>query len=460
MLKIQISIFCLTGISILSVAQESILDNYIKTGLENNLALNQKLASYEKSIQALKEAKGLFLPQISINARYTVAKGGRIIPVGDMVGSIVNNLNTLNDMVLGSTIDYSELTSQEFQFFRPKEHETKISIVQPLFNPQIYYNNKIKNYLAKAEKADAETYKRYLVAEIKTAYYNYLKTAQINQLIDNTRKLLEENIRVNKSLYKNDKVTIDHIFRSEAELSKLEQQKAETNMQQHLASSYFNFLLNREYDAEILADTSQPIAARLYSFEDARLNALNNRDELERIRNYKSVAENNFKINSYNKLPVLLGAVDYGFQGEKYSFTRDDDFVLASLVLRWDLFKGFQNDAKVQQAKIEQEIINKQYQELELLIQLEVTNAFYSLEAAEKEIISVSKQLESSKKAFKIVDKKYDEGQASLIEYIDARTNMTNTEENLIITRYDYMIKYAEYERVTGLYNLDNAYKQ
>jgi outer membrane protein len=455
MLKIQICILYLYGISILSTAQNQVLNDYIKSGLENNLALNQKLASYEKSIQALREAKGLFLPQISFNARYTVARGGRIIPVGDMVGPLINNLNTLNEIVLGSTFDYSELTSQEFQFFRPREHETKISLVQPIFNPQIYYNNRIKNYLARAEKANAETYKRHLVAEIKTAYYNYLKTLEVSQLIDNTRILLEENIRVNKSLYKNDKVTIDHVFRSEAELSKLEQQKAETSKQQHLAASYFNFLLNREYDAEIIADTSQPMAAPLQSFEEAWLNALDNRDELERIRNYKSAVDNSYRINSSNRLPVLFGAVDYGFQGEKYGFTSDDDFVLASLVLRWDLFKGFQNNAKIQQSRIEQEIIDKQYQELEMLIQLEVTNAFYTLEAAEKEIISVRKQLESSKKAFKIVEKKYSEGQASLIEYIDARTNMTNTQEKLIIARYDYMIKYAEYERITGLYNLN-----
>ncbi len=135
MRQIFISILWLTGIALQTTAGESVLDNYIKSGLANNLALNRKLSSYEKSIQALKEAKGLFYPRVSINARYTVAKGGRIIPVGDMVGSIINNLNSLNDIVLGSTIDYTELTSQEFQFFRPKEHETKISVIQPLFNP-------------------------------------------------------------------------------------------------------------------------------------------------------------------------------------------------------------------------------------------------------------------------------------------------------------------------------------
>ncbi len=193
----------------------------------------------------------------------------------------------------------------------------------------------------------------------------------------------------------------------------------------------------------------------LYTFEESSLNALKKRDELERIRNYINAAENNYKINSYNKYPTLFGALDYGFQGENYSFSSDDDFILASLVLRWDLFKGFQNNAKIQQAKIEQEILIKQYKELELLIQMEVINAFYALEAAEKEIVSVSRQLESSKKAFKIINRKYAEGQASLIEYIDARTNMTNTEENLIIANYDYLIKYAEYERVTGLYDID-----
>jgi outer membrane protein len=460
MLKIFTGIFCLFSIALKSSAQETVLDNYIKTGLENNLALNQKLASYEKSIQALREAKGLFFPQISFNARYTVAEGGRIIPVGDMVDPILNNLNALNDIVLGSTIDYTELTSQEFQFFRPKEHETKISIVQPLFNPQIYYNNKIKNYLVKAERSDAETYKRYLVAEIKTAYYNYLKTAELNQLIDNTRKLLEENVRVNKSLYKNDKLTIDNVFRSEAELSKLDQQKAESIMQKQMAESYFNFLLNRNHDTEIITDTSELITRHPATFEEARLNALNNRDELEKIKSYINVAENNYKINSYNRLPVLLGAVDYGFQGETYSFTSEDDYVLASIVLRWDLFKGFQNNAKLQQAKIDKEIMENQYEELESLIQLEVVNAFYALEAAEKEIVSSGKQLESSKKAFKIINRKYAEGQASLIEYIDARTNMTNTGQNLIIAKYDYLIKYAEYERVTGLYNFSQVNSQ
>ena len=146
--------------------------------------------------------------------------------------------------------------------------------------------------------------------------------------------------------------------------------------------------------------------------------------------------------------------VDYGFQGEKYKFTDEDDFIMASFVLSWDLFKGFQNKAKIQQAAIDKQIIETKYKEAENQIKLQVINSYYELEAAEKAITAAKQQTLSAKKSFEIIDKKYKEGQANLIQFIDARTTMTNAEYNVIITTYDYKIKYAEFERTTCLYNI------
>ena len=74
-MKLLIIIF-LTGYYSIS-AQESNLDKYIQEGLKNNLALKQREFSLNKSIAALDEARGLFMPSIGINARYTRADGGR-----------------------------------------------------------------------------------------------------------------------------------------------------------------------------------------------------------------------------------------------------------------------------------------------------------------------------------------------------------------------------------------------
>ena len=78
-------------------AQEDPLEEYIRIGLETNLALQQQEFSLEKSVEVLNEARGLYFPSIDIGARYTRAGGGRdiTIPIGDLVNPIYRTLNQL-----------------------------------------------------------------------------------------------------------------------------------------------------------------------------------------------------------------------------------------------------------------------------------------------------------------------------------------------------------------------------
>ena len=429
--------------------QETILEAYIRQGLENNLALRQKEADYEKSLAALREARSFFYPDISVNARYTVARGGRIIefPVGDLMNPVYSTLN----MMLGS--DYFPLIeNQEFTFLREHEHETKVSVVQPLIDPRIFYNQKISEQLSEAQIADAESYRRQLVADIKTAYFNYLKTLRIEQLLHDTKLLLEENIRVNESLYRNDKVTIDHVYRSRAELSGLEQQIAEITKARQVSAAYFNFLLNRPLEENIMEESDFDSIIMVIDLPGAHQNALANREELSMLESYARANDYYLSLNQARIMPSVYGAVDYGFQGTDYIFNSKYDFVIASVVLRWELFHGFENRAVISQAKIERDIRQTQIEETKDRIGLQVIQAYYDLQASEKSIIAAEEALLSASRAYEVVDRKYREGQVNLIEYIDARTTMTNAGQNVIISRYDHNIKYAEFERVACLY--------
>ncbi len=443
------------------LAQENILDTYIKEGLENNQSLKQKLFSYDKSLLALKEARGLFLPDISLNARYSIANGGRVIefPVGDMLNPVYSTLNQMTTQMyaLGladEVFPATELENEEIEFLRPHEQETKLQLIQPIFNPQVFFNYKIKKDLVDIKKTDVQTYKRELVAEIKKAYYSYIKTEHFLNLIDKTTALANENIRVNEKLFENDKVTIDAVYRSKSELSKLEQQKAEIVKNNKSSKAYFNFLLNKPLNSDInFVDDN--IVEFENELEQAKTNALTNREEFSKLEIYSNINEKNIKLNKFNGLPTLTGAVDYGFQGEEYSFTDDDDFVLASIVLRWELFKGFQNKYKIQQAKIDSYILQSKDEELKNQIQLQVINSYYDIEASQKTLVSAKDQELTAVKAYNIIGKKYKEGQISLLEYIDARTTMTNAQQNVIIRKYDLKIKYAEFERITAMYPLN-----
>lgn len=460
----RIFYFLFVFVSINTFSQNH-LNEYINIALESNLALQQKQASYEKSIQALKEARGMFFPSVSINARYTRAEGGRMIefPVGDMLNPVYSNLNGLNeafgvDNPIIAHLAQFPLDNQEFAFYREKEHETKVRVVQPILNSQIYYNNKIKSNLANMEKASYEAYQRQLVYEVKSAYYQYFQTIEVLNLISNTGELLNENIRVNNKLYENGMVTIDYLYRSEVELNKLNQANAEAVKNNKLAHAYFNFLLNRDLNSEIFLDTSIIAMDSILSFENAKTLAVENREEIKQLEYAVEVNENMVHLNKSNAMPTITGVVDYGYQGEEYIFTNDDDFMLASIVLQWDLFKGMQNKRKIQQAKIDKDIISKKLEETKKQINLQIINSFYEVEAASKKVDASISVVESSLKTFQIIRKKFNQGQASLIEFIDARTSLTNAQEGLIISNYDYQVKYAEFERVACLYPL-NVYE-
>lgn len=439
------------------------LDDYIQEGLKTNIVLQQKQASYEKSLLALKEAKAYYYPEIFLQARYSVSEGGRTIdlPIGDMLNPVYTTLNQITSQLyaLGMASDVFPLMSvdnQEIQFFRPKEHETKLSLRQALFSSDIYFNQKIKDGLSEIEKIDIDLYKRHLVAEIKTAYFNYLKAVQLQSMLEKNKEVLQEFLRVNQKLYENDKVTIEKIYQSESELSKLEIEFANADKNLKMAVSYFNFLLNRNLDEEINKDSYMLQVCNVAYLQEAMNIGMTSREELSKLNTYIKTNDYNIKLNKFKKAPELFLAVDYGFQGEEYRFTADDDFVIASLVLKWNIFNGLKNQSKLRQVQIQKDILQNQYAEAKSQINLQVRNAYYDLEASSKAIQSSEKELISSKAVFNIIQKKYREGMVNYLEFINALNAQSASEEKLIIYTYDYQIKYAEFEKAAALYNFQN----
>lgn len=427
---------------------QDILDEYVRYGLDNNLSLQQKQSGYQKSIEALKEARGLFYPDLSFNARYTISEGGRVIdfPAGDLLNPVYSTLNSL----LASD-QFPMVDNLQFRFLRPTEHETRLRLTQPVINSDIYYNARIKKELTYFEAEDVNQYRRELTAEIKKAYYNVATTEGILSMLKDTRKLLTENVRVNKKLIENEKITIDYLYRSETELSKFDQQFQEAEKNKKIASAYFNFLLNKPLSDTIII--SQPVAFPILSdyTADYYKSAVANREELKKLENYSNISGLQVKMNQSDKLPDLFVAVDYGFQGPDYRFNKNQDYVMASAILTWNLFSGFQSRARIRQSVLEKEIADSKLDEARKQIELQVINTMNELLTAEKGITAAEARLKNAREGFRLVSRRYDEGQASLIEFIDARTTLTQAEENLIISRFSYLSCFAEFEKVTAI---------
>lgn len=437
---------------------EKEVEKYIEIGLSNNLALKQQEFSLARSMQALKEARGMFLPSLSIEARHTWAGGGRMIemPIGDMVNPIHHTLNQLLAAHGAQPVYPANIPNQNIPFLRETEQETKLRVVQPVFQPGIYYNYKIKKDLSTIEKAKLAVYKRQLVSDIKTAFFNHLKTVKVKELLDNTRELLEENLKLNQSLFKNHKRTEEVVLRAKAELSQLDQQRAEAEKNIRLSASYLNFLLNRPLDTAIESLEEEIIPEfQEYRIESLANHALTHRGEFHQLRGAIAAAGHSIGLHKAAKLPTINAVFDYGFQGEKYRFTGKDDYWMGSLVLSWNLYRGGQDKAKQQQARLQQKQLEAQQAELANQIRLQVKEVFHNLEVAKKTVLATKDMLDSRKEAFHIVDKKYKQDMVPQIEYMKARNDFTSAGIQHIIAVYDFFIKEAELERASALYQFN-----
>jgi outer membrane protein TolC len=121
------------------------------------------------------------------------------------------------------------------------------------------------------------------------------------------------------------------------------------------------------------------------------------------------------------------------------------------LVLNWNLFQGFQNRAKISQSLAKGEMAEIQLEETRGKITLEVINAGHALNASEAGVAEAGNRVRSAREGFRLVQRKYQEGQASLIEFMDARSALTQAEANLIISRFAYLSDIAEFERASAI---------
>ncbi len=449
------------------MSQHRPLDEYVTEGLENNLALQQQAFDLEKSFGALEEARGLFFPEISVEARYSRAGGGRQIsfPVGDLLNPVYS---TLNDMLVqqGNLPVFPNIDNEEISFIRDREQESKVRIIQPLFKPAILHNYRLQQHLATSQEASLEAYRQLLKRDIKVAYYNYLKSERATDIYNAARDLVDENVRVNQRLVDYEKVTQDAVHRARAEMFAVSQQQSEAEKNRDLARSYFNFLLNRPFEEPIqqtdeqflvasinrparvvpAALTITPGNARPAAQKAFQQLALENRYELRQLEAAMLASNAAVKISKSSFLPGIALAVDLGMQGTEYGFGGDRSFYMASVVLSWKLFNGFQNRAKVQQARIENQRLHTRHEELQRQIQLQVQEAYDNLEVARKTYLTATQRLEASSEGYRLVARRYDEGLANQVVFLDARTTLTEAEVNLNMTRYDVLIRMAELE--------------
>ena len=428
------------------------LDSYVAEALKNNQGIKQEQFHMDKAMQALNEARTLFLPSVSLLGSYTRAAGGRTIdiPIGDLLNPAYATLNQLTQ-----THNFPQLQNASVLLNPDNFYDAKFRTSMPLVNAEIYYNRQIKQQAITMQQAQVNVYKRALVKDVKTAYYQYYQALQAIAIYKEAERLIDKNITVNESLLRNGVRNSTALTRARTEKQKIVAAVSQAENNSQNARAYFNFLLNKPLDADISCDSSFFSNASLPAEDIPGLKGVENREELQQINLKSSMLQLSRKMEQSYIVPKLSAFADLGSQGFNWTVNDKSRYYLLGINLEWNFFAWGQHNYRIRQVQSDADAAALQYDETEKAFRLQATQSLNNYQTAIANYHSAVSQKQLADKYYDDQLKAYKEGQLLYIELLDAQNQLTTAELQLSLAFAGVQIALAETERNLATYSVN-----
>jgi outer membrane protein TolC len=436
------------------------LRQVLDDALAANLELRAGAAGVQQRVAALDRARARYLPVLDFDARYSVADGGRTIdfPVGDLLNPVYETLDELL-VQSGQPAAFPRVKNQEIRLLLPQEQNTRLVVAQPIYEPRIAPAVEGTRQDLNRVEADLSGLRARVIRDTKQAYYEWLAAQQQVLVLDATLELARANLAANESLHRNGRITRDLVYRAEADLLEIEQNRLSATSRVKIAQSYVNLLRNFPLsapvpEASIDGATIERFRGRLVRrLAGRRLDvpvmqqvATERRAELQSLDAAiaGSLAQQDLARAAFK--PMLAVGAEAGIQGEDYGFGPDERYVLASIVLRWNAFRGGADQAALSEARALTEELLATRDLAAQQVRLEVERALERLEVADASLGTARKRAEAAEAGFRITARKRDLGQINQADFIDNRRTLTDAELNLNRVRTEFLARLAELE--------------
>lgn len=444
-----------------SAGQETALERYVRMGLEANHRLDQQEIAARQARARWEESRSSYLPSLGLEARYSRAEGGRTfdVPVGDLLNPVYSTLDDLTGSSRFPTVE-----NQRFHLLREREQYTQVRISQVLWNPALNADVRSKRYQADAARAGTEAARRALVRDIRVAYYEYANATRAVSILDDALETVRENERSTQALWETSLSTRDEVHRARAETLEIEARRARAEADRELAAARLNYLLGRDSDADVELDPRDlalPTEGRMASLrrlatdgaaglDRLEARAADGRAELEQLDRAVSAADAGVRAARTADWPSVALALDLGIQGREYGFSGDHRFLQASVVLSWNFLDGGAEGARVRQATLERERLESQRDDAAARIRLELEAAVRNARVALANLTTASERVREAEEAFRLVERRRQEGAATALEYRDARASLTRARMSQNISETDALVRLAELDHAIG----------
>src|SRR5690606_10949430 len=120
--------------------------------------------------------------------------------------------------------------------------------------------------------------------------------------------------------------------------------------------------------------------------------------------------------------------IDLGAQASDWQFNNNSRYYLVGVQLSVPIFQGFRNNLLIRQTKLDVAKSALDVKNTTAQLQVAADVAQHNLETAKQNYTAAEEQLTAARSYYHLIDRGYKEGVNSLIEFIDARNQLTSSE--------------------------------
>ena len=417
-------------------AQSAVLDEYVATALAENPGLQAARLVVNERAVAVELAAASRRVNVDLKSDYLISAGGRGIdfPVGDLFNPTYATLNQLT----GSEQFPTNLENVETRFIPSNFHDTRVEARLPLLAPLIGREIALREAQQPEAKAATAVLENNVRRQVRDLYYAWRQATEGQRIIDSSRTVLTELLRVNRVLAANDKVTGDVVFRTEAEIAALDGQAAQLRANANVAAAALNRLLGRKLTDPLEQDLAPeddalPSPAPL---SDLRTRVRAQRPELLQIDAGNESLVRLEELQNAGRRPTLGLFVNAGAQGFLNGDFGDHPYATAGLGFSWNLYDGQKRDLQKQQTRLQREQLTRQRADALAGFEVEIYQALQRLESERAQLAAATAAAAAARATYLITDARYRNQQALLLEVLDARNELTMARLNENLARY------------------------
>jgi outer membrane protein len=412
------------------------LEEAVKTGIEKNPRMSASQFQLDASAARIKEAVSGLYPRIDFNQ------------------SFVTTTNPAQAFSI--KLNQEQITVQDFDPARLNDPPTTnnfasvFSLSLPLYDAgQIRAGITQARLGHESATLSADRTRQEVITGVVVAYVGAL-TAQ-DQLKD-VRQALETakaNEKIIRSRYENGLVVKSDLLRAGVRIAGLEQERLNAESQVDVAMAFLNAAMGIQTDrAYHLVPLEKGRSLPPSSLEDWLHKAHDHRPDLKQLKSQEMIADEGVKKARLAYMPSLHLTGSYEMDTEDFSKTANNYTV--GLLLRFNLFSGFENEWRVREAVANLQQVKAIIKQFELGIEVETKRAFFQTQSAFARIKVAEAALSQAEESLRIVRNRYENGLFTVVDLLDSETALQQARTHYLRSNHDYTIAMAQLYLAAG----------